>query len=323
MPILLRKQFRLGPYRMNLSKTGVSHSVKVGPWSWNTRARRHRIDLPGPLAWTSKRRGGRSSTASGDRRLVRRVAALAGVTLVPAGLLTGAHLMTLGGLGALGVAFLALLGPRAAVALVAVGGVLTGGGIWAAGWVSDRLNGDQPAGLAAAVAQLAALPVRVEDTGAHYDREAWGEWVSTGGGCDTRELVLVEQGAGEARGGGCRPVCPEGQLCWTSPYDGARTGDPRALQVDHRVPLAEAQRSGARAWTAGQRRAFYNDRRNLVAVTARVNTSKGDRDPGAWRPPARAAWCGYATAYVATKTTYRLTVDQRERDALRQMLGAC
>jgi hypothetical protein len=50
---------RLGPrwlhVRLNLSGTGLSWTVKVGPWSWNTRSRRHRVDLPGPLSWQSDR----------------------------------------------------------------------------------------------------------------------------------------------------------------------------------------------------------------------------------------------------------------------------
>jgi hypothetical protein len=59
VPVLFRKQFRFGPYRANMSKTGVSHTVKVGPWSYNSRQRRHRVDLPGPFAWTSRKRAAR------------------------------------------------------------------------------------------------------------------------------------------------------------------------------------------------------------------------------------------------------------------------
>lgn len=52
-----RKSWRFGTRnvhaRLNASKTGSSWSFKIGPWSWNTRSRRHRVDLPGPLHWTS------------------------------------------------------------------------------------------------------------------------------------------------------------------------------------------------------------------------------------------------------------------------------
>jgi hypothetical protein len=65
MPIGLRKAFRFGPYRLNISKSGISHTIKLGPWSWNSRQRRQRVDLPGPLYWQSRRR------AKGTRRTSR------------------------------------------------------------------------------------------------------------------------------------------------------------------------------------------------------------------------------------------------------------
>lgn len=59
MGILFRKAFRIGPrwlhIKLNLSKTGASWSLVAGPYSWNTRSRRHRVDLPGPFAWQSRK----------------------------------------------------------------------------------------------------------------------------------------------------------------------------------------------------------------------------------------------------------------------------
>jgi hypothetical protein len=171
---------------------------------------------------------------------------------------------------------------------------------------------------------LGALPVRAEDTGAHYRRADWGDWSGHGGGCDTREVVLRDQGRNVKPGKGCRPTCPADVApCWVSPYDGAELRDPAGVQADHRVPVKEAVRSGARTWDRAQRERFYNDPANLVAVSAHANTSKGDKDPARWRPSNRDTWCAYATAYVATKHTYGLTVDPAERDALVSMLATC
>ena len=50
-----RKSFRLGPFRLNLSKRGLSGGVKVGPFSTNSRTRRLRISGPFGTWWTSKR----------------------------------------------------------------------------------------------------------------------------------------------------------------------------------------------------------------------------------------------------------------------------
>jgi hypothetical protein len=184
--------------------------------------------------------------------------------------------------------------------------------------------GPAPASAAAGAAQLAALPVRVEDTAVHYRRDDWGDWASHGHGCNTRDLVLRDQGHGTVPGKGCTPSCPStGPACWTSPYDNTPLRDPSTVQIDHRVPVKEAARSGARTWAKDQRERFYNDPANLTAVSAHANTSKGDSDPGVWRPSNRDIWCAYASAYVATKTTYHLTVDQREHDALAAMFATC
>lgn len=178
---------------------------------------------------------------------------------------------------------------------------------------------DGPDGSAAA--ELAALPVRVEDTGAHYRREDWGQWASGPGGCDTREQVLrraVEPGTLRLAAG-CHVLGGR----WTSSYDGEVITRPELVQIDHRVPVKEALQSGARNWTAEQRRHFYNDQHNLAAVSAHSNTSKGDRDPGVWRPENHAVWCDYATRYIATKHSYGLAVDAGERDGLAAMLRTC
>jgi hypothetical protein len=160
------------------------------------------------------------------------------------------------------------------------------------------------------------VTVAPEDPG-DYLRAQWGNW-SVVGGCDTRERVLIAQGTGVVTGPGCRVLAGT----WTSPYDGVMVTDPSALDIDHIVPLAEAARSGARSWTAPQRSAYYNDVADLVAVTARTNRSKGDRDAARWLPQ-DSYRCAYAHAWVTVKTAYRLTEDQAEHAALAQILDGC
>jgi hypothetical protein len=172
---------------------------------------------------------------------------------------------------------------------------------------------------------LAALVVGPEDTGAHYNRADWGEgWASHGHSCNTRELVLHTQGRGWVLGKGCGSVCPQtGPACWVSVYDNVAVWDPHRLQIDHVVPVAEANRSGTRNWTPQQRAAFYQDQANLVAVSASSNTSKSDDDPARWLPPNRGSWCWYAETWISTKTRYHLQADPPEVTALRSMLNTC
>lgn len=57
MGIKARKQVRLGPVRLHFTQQGFSSwSVRLGPWSWNSRRRAHRVDLPGPWHWQGESR---------------------------------------------------------------------------------------------------------------------------------------------------------------------------------------------------------------------------------------------------------------------------
>jgi hypothetical protein len=54
MALLFRKSFKFGPLHFNYGKNGfTSWSIKIGRWSWNSRTRKQRVDLPGPLSWRS------------------------------------------------------------------------------------------------------------------------------------------------------------------------------------------------------------------------------------------------------------------------------
>ncbi|WP_241977831.1 cell wall-binding repeat-containing protein [Cryobacterium sp. TMS1-13-1] len=105
---------------------------------------------------------------------------------------------------------------------------------------------------------------------------------------------------------------------WTNPSD---------VDIDHMVPLSEAWKSGAYAWTAEQRRAYANDLglgASLVAVTDNVNQSKGDSDPASWMPPASSVTCRYATDWVLVKYRWNLSIDSAESTVLNGILaGGC
>jgi hypothetical protein len=189
---------------------------------------------------------------------------------------------------------------------------------------------------ATGIALLDQLYVALEDPNPRYSAELrdteWGDgWDARGHDCDTRDLVLIQQAVAEVQTGPrCRVVCVAETPCWVSPYDGRPTSDPTELQIDHLVPVAEAAASpvagsgpAADAWTPDWKHTFYEDLANLVAVTGSVNSQKSDGDPAEWRPPNRAYWCDYATAYVTVKAYHELSVDRAELDALRSMLGSC
>jgi Protein of unknown function (DUF4236) len=54
MPLMYRKVLKFGPFRLNLGRRGVSSwGLHFGRWSWNSRTRRQRVNLPGPFSWRS------------------------------------------------------------------------------------------------------------------------------------------------------------------------------------------------------------------------------------------------------------------------------
>lgn len=154
-----------------------------------------------------------------------------------------------------------------------------------------------------------------------YNREQWQLWIDEDGDCqDTRQEVLIEESlvspSLDARG--CRVVSG----MWRDEYTGLTFTDPNALQIDHRVPLANAHRSGGWAWDSSRKRAYANDLRDpdhLVAVSDASNRTKSDRGPDAWRPPLRDDWCRYATSWRAIKQRWSLSISSQEDAALREM----
>jgi hypothetical protein len=52
MGIIFRRTMKIGPLRLNFTQNGFSSwSFKIWRWSWNSKAKAHRVDLPGPLSW--------------------------------------------------------------------------------------------------------------------------------------------------------------------------------------------------------------------------------------------------------------------------------
>jgi hypothetical protein len=154
-----------------------------------------------------------------------------------------------------------------------------------------------------------------------YTRQKFPHWVTVAGECNTRETVLQRDGEGVKVDAKCAATSGS----WYSPYDGATWTLASDLDIDHMVPLAQAWRSGANAWTTAQRRKFANDLESsqLWAVTDNVNQAKGDKDPAQWQPPLASFRCTYAESWIDVKYRYSLAADAAEKAALEKLLDAC
>ncbi|MCM3705992.1 MULTISPECIES: HNH endonuclease family protein [Cytobacillus] len=170
-----------------------------------------------------------------------------------------------------------------------------------------------------AQSELNSLTVKAEGSMTGYSRDLFPHWISQGGGCDTRQVVL-KRDADSYSGD-----CPVTSGKWYSYYDGVTFTSPSDLDIDHVVPLAEAWRSGASSWTTSKRQSFANDLSGpqLIAVSASSNRSKGDQDPSTWQPPRSGARCAYAKMWIDTKYRWGLTLQSSEKTALQSMLNSC
>lgn len=155
-----------------------------------------------------------------------------------------------------------------------------------------------------------------------YNRSFFKHWIDADrNGCDTRKEVLIEEAVVKPKKG---PKCTLSGGKWISSYDGKTYTKDSALDIDHVVPLAEAWRSGAWAWTPTQRQEFANDlqdSRVLIAVTASANRSKGDKDVKGWLPAKDK--CTYIAAWVAVKVRYILTFDPAELAVIQNYFTSC
>ncbi|MEW5423945.1 HNH endonuclease family protein [Amorphus sp. 3PC139-8] len=156
-----------------------------------------------------------------------------------------------------------------------------------------------------------------------YDRDDWSVWLKDADGCyDTRAFVLAEESLVAPSFSDCHVATGR----WYDPYTAAFVDDPGDLDIDHVVPLAEANRSGAARWSSDKKAAYANSVDEpwaLLAVSNSANRSKGDRDPAEWLPPNEEFHCAYARMWTAVKLRWSLSVDPAEKQALERALGTC
>lgn len=183
---------------------------------------------------------------------------------------------------------------------------------------SDRIDFDQTQRL------LDGLRVEPE-LRRGYEREAWPHWIAADHEClNAREQVLIRDARRPAKlsDNGCAVVAGE----WIDPYTGESITDPRLVDIDHRVPLEEAYGSGGHTWTRERRTAYANDLTDplTLVVTGRdSNRAKGAKGPEEWLPPKRDGICLYVADWIAVKARWDLSMDERERVTVGNILADC
>lgn len=174
-----------------------------------------------------------------------------------------------------------------------------------------------------ALAMLAEIDVTTTEAPG-YQRSEFGSGWQTIQGCNTRNRVLIRdltnQTVDEEN---CHVLA--GTL--NDPYTGSTitfTRDrPSEVQIDHVVPAAAAWRMGADEWTYDERRAWFNDMDNLLAVDGPTNGAKGDKTLGEWQPQNAAFHCDYAITYIEVSYTYDLSLKPVDVNYAEDLLPDC
>lgn len=156
-----------------------------------------------------------------------------------------------------------------------------------------------------------------------YDRVYFKHWFDEDlDGQDTRVEVLIEESLSDV----VYMTDKEEKVkfgMWHCKYTDTLVFNPRALDIDHHVPLFDAWISGAWAWDNNMRNIYANyldDPNHLIAVYRSANRSKGSRSPDQWLPeyiPYRVEYCH---VWCKIKVKWKLTVTSAELRTLKAVL---
>ena len=107
-----------------------------------------------------------------------------------------------------------------------------------------------------------------------------------------------------------------------SPYTGECYAGRDETDIEHIVARSEAHDSGLCSASLETKKAFASDLLNLTLASPQLNRyEKGAFDVAEWQPEQNICWFVQRTVDVRRK--YGLTIDQREANAVDEVLRGC
>jgi hypothetical protein len=163
-----------------------------------------------------------------------------------------------------------------------------------------------------------ATPVYAQD--APYSRGDYKHWSDLNNDCqDTRQEMLVKDSTTAVilTENGCRVVSGT----WVGPYTGKIFKLPDQVHIDHVVPLANANKSGAYWWSSSKKELFANDESNLLVTDAAENIRKSDKSPDEYMP--RVGGCSFLRKWLLVKAKWSLRMSTEESATVFGKLMLC
>lgn len=186
-----------------------------------------------------------------------------------------------------------------------------------------------PGQAAAAITQLATIPIKGKAPKTGYSRSQFGAaWSDVDhNGCDTRNDILRRDLTNLTTKPGTHDcVIASGALAdkYTGKTINFTRGENSAdVQIDHIIPLSLAWQTGAQQISEDARLHLANDPLNLMAADGPANQQKSDSSADAWLPANKAFRCEYVARQTAVKAKYQLWMTQPEHDAIAGILATC
>lgn len=143
-----------------------------------------------------------------------------------------------------------------------------------------------------------------QSTNQRFNVKDWGGWLSDSGSClSTMEqfLIRTSQIKPTFTSDGCRVVAGEWYV------DNQRISLRKNLKVAHIVPPFWAFKHGARAWSAKEKSAFFNDKENLILLSKSESRERKNQGPSKWLPGNSDKRCHYLKSWSELVEGYNLT----------------
>lgn len=160
-----------------------------------------------------------------------------------------------------------------------------------------------------------------EANNASLDKSTYKHWSNVQDECDTREMILSQQGKSVQVNDKCRPISGE----WVDQYTGNTIPDSNLVMVDHIVPIEYVNNHGGAEWDEYKKEMFANDLQNLATTSIEESNNKyaSGYDISSYKPSRQEYICYYSSTWIDMAEKYGFSITVNDRDAIKAGLNFC